>query len=96
VNSRAVSTSGSITRCSEREVAMLSSSSDFSKKISKQSTLDSFDTDLLLNYSSCQPFWTPNRLLTAINKKKPKHGRHCARDLFKTFFLFINSLLQQC
>ena len=33
VYSRAVSTSGSITRCSEREVAVLLSSSDFSKNV---------------------------------------------------------------
>jgi hypothetical protein len=72
VNSCAVSTSGCVTRCSEREVAVLRIvvySLDFLKcgnsHIWNHSTLNR----LLMNYSN-QPFATRSNLPTAIDKKK--------------------------
>jgi hypothetical protein len=51
VNSRAVSTSGSIARCSEREVSVLCIAvySSDCLKMSKQSHLQSFDTEKFIN-----------------------------------------------
>jgi len=46
VNSRAVDTSGHITRCPEREVAVLRHLVRTFLKMSMQSTLDSFDNEL--------------------------------------------------
>jgi len=57
VNICATSTSGYITRCSEREAAVLSSGSEF-LKTSKQSPLESFDTELFINETEQLPaFW---------------------------------------
>jgi hypothetical protein len=101
-NSRAlaVATSGSITRYSEREVAVSCYLVPTSLKMSKQSTSDSFYVELFITeidrLSCCQPFGAPDRLLTAINKQKPTLWRHCTRNLLKTLFFKINSRLQQC
>ena len=46
MNSRAVDTSGHITRCPEREVAVLRHLVRTFLKMSMQSTLDSFDNEL--------------------------------------------------
>ena len=96
----AVATSGSITRCSEREVAVLCHLLWTSLKVSKQSTSDSFYMELFITeidrLSGCQPSGATDRLLTAINKQKPTLWRHCTRNLLKTLFFQINSLLQQC
>jgi hypothetical protein len=54
VNISAISTNGSITRCSEREAAVLSSRSEF-LKTSKQSPLESFETELFINETEQLP-----------------------------------------
>jgi hypothetical protein len=48
VNSRTFSTGGFITRCCDREVAVLSHLARIKKKPSEQSLLDSFDTRLFI------------------------------------------------
>jgi hypothetical protein len=65
VNSRVISRSGSITRCSEREVALLCLVRTFLNS--------SFDTKLLLKNSSGQLFSIPYRLLAEMNKETPTH-----------------------
>jgi hypothetical protein len=81
VNSCGVSTSGCVTRCSEREVAVFRIvvySSDFLKML-QQSHLKSFDTELfMMNYNSYQPFATRSSLPAALDKKKHTHGIHYA------------------
>jgi hypothetical protein len=73
-NSPAVSMSGCITRFSEREVAVLRHLLRTFLKMSKQFLIHSTENNLLLKYDNCQPFGTPDRLLTAIQKKPSKCG----------------------
>jgi hypothetical protein len=80
----AISTSGSITRCSEREVAMfVSSNSDFSKLL-----IYSTQNYLLLKNISGQLIGTPYHLLAEMNKENPHAQEIFERNIFKTPFSF--------
>jgi hypothetical protein len=69
-SSRAVSTRVSITRCSEREVAVLSHLVRAFLRMSKHSPLDSFGTELIITeIDRCSPFGTPDRLLEQQTNK---------------------------
>ena len=81
LNSRAVSTSGRITRCSERQVAVFYHPFRAFLRMSKQSTLALFDTELFSTEIK--------RRLTVKNKKESQHEIHCVRRLLKTLFLFL-------
>jgi hypothetical protein len=73
VNNCAASTSGSVRRCSEREVAVLRIvvySLDLLKCCNNHICSHSTLHYLLKNYSSYQPFETRSSLPTAIDKKK--------------------------
>jgi hypothetical protein len=81
-NSRAVAvaTSGSITRCSEREVAVLCHLVRTSLKMSKQSTSDSFYTELFsvdkknqLDVTFCILYFSSNSCSTCFGQPCAHH-----------------------
>ena len=87
MKSRAISTNGSITRCSEQEVAMMSPSSDFSKLL-----IHSTRNYSLPKNSSGQLFVTPDRLLAEINMETPTNRRFL-QEIYLILFFFTTLLV---
>ena len=77
MNSCAVSTSESVSRCSERETVLciVMYSSDF-LKMSKHSLVESFDTELFINEIQQLPAIWDSGSSSYSNKKM--HGKHYA------------------
>ena len=69
VNSRAVDTSGCITRCSDREVAVLRQLIRTFLKMSMQSTLDSFDNEAFTTEREQLPAIWDSRSSSYSNKQ---------------------------
>ena len=88
MNSRAVSTRGSMTSCSEREVAGLRHLVRTFLNMSKESNLDSFDTELFITETGrCRPFGISYLVLTAIKKMRWKQ---CAKEIYWKLFYFYH------
>lgn len=73
----AVSTSDSITRCSEREVAVLCQLARTFLRMSNQSPLDSFDKELFINETEQLPAIWDSRYFAFRSKQKKK----CTGDI---------------
>ena len=97
VNSRAVYTNGSITRCSEREVAVLCHLARTFLKMSKESTLHAFDTELFVTEVEQLPAIWDSRSSSYRSKQENTYAwETLCKTFIENFFIFINSLVQQC
>jgi len=86
VNSRAFSTSGSVSRCCDREVAVLchlARNFKKNKEISKQTLLDSFDTGLFITEIKQLPAIWDFRSSCYNNKQKENQ---CMEDVVQEMY----------
>ena len=87
-NNSALWAIGCITRCSEREVAVLCHLIRTFLKMSRPSTLHPFDTELFITETEQLPAISHSRSSFHSKKKEnPTCERHCVRNL-STFFYF--------
>ena len=89
VNSRAVCTSWSITHCSERDDAVSSSSSHFSKIVG---AINSWFIrhGIIYYWNRAAARQLGLKIVSYSNKhEKTMNGRQCARNLLKTIFFFL-------
>jgi hypothetical protein len=94
VNSRVVYTSGSVTRWSEREVAVLCALVRAFINMSKQSTFDSFDTELFITeIEKLIAIWD-SRSSAYKNKQEETHAwETLCKKCTENYFFFIQVLL---